>query len=237
MPVDRPERRRPLHRQSEYNAAQCSAFSGGATTNYAPGIRWPYSDEITAGVETQLAGAVRVGAMYYYRTNKDQFGDRNNAVPASAYTQHTVTIPNGPGGGPGTTNLQPQQVPVWNIPANLASADQTVRSNESHLDTEYQGVEFTATKRFSDRWQMQAGFTIGKNEGGFGDTDLNDPNRLRFPRGIIGNDSERAFRISGSYRLPGEVTLAGSMLANNGYPYVSTYSACRARRPRRRASR
>ena len=59
-------------------------------------------------------------------------------------------------------------------------------------------------------------------------TDLNDPNRIRFPRGIIGNDSERALRISGSYRLPGDVRLAGSMLANNGYPYVSTYSLTRA---------
>ena len=165
-------------------------------------MRWPYSDEITAGVETQLAGAVRVGAMFYYRTNRDQFGDRNNAVPASAYTQHTVTIPNGPGGGPGTTNLQPTTVPVWNIPASLASADQTVRDNATYLDTEYKGVEFTATKRFSQKWQMQAGFTIGKNEGGFGGTDLNDPNRVRFPRGIIGNDSERALRLSGSYELP-----------------------------------
>jgi hypothetical protein len=217
-----------IFQESEVNVAQCSAFSGGATTNFAPGVRWPYSDEVTAGVETQLAGAVRVGLMYYYRTNRDQLGDRNHAVPTSAYTQHTVTIPNGPGGGPGTTNLQPMQVPVWNIPSNLAGADQTVRDNQPELDTEYNGIEFTATKRFSARWQMQAGFTIGKNEGGTGGEDLNDPNRTRFPRVIIGNDSERAFRLSGSYRLPGDVTVAGSMLANNGYPYVSTYSLTRA---------
>jgi hypothetical protein len=206
----------------------CSAFSGGATTNFAPGVRWPYSDELTGGVETQLPGAVRVGAMFYYRTNKDQLGDRNTLVPTSAYTKHTITIPNGIGGGPGNTNPQPMTVDVWNIPANLASADLTIRDNDPHLDTEYKGIEFTATKRFSSRWQMQAGFTIGKNEGGFGDTDLNDPNRLRFPRGIIGNDSERALRVSGSYRLPGDVSVAGSMLANNGYPYVSTYSLTRA---------
>ena len=206
----------------------CSAFSGGATTNYAPGIRWPYSDEITGGVETQLPGAVRVGAMFYYRTNKDQFADRNLAVPESAYIKHTITIPNGPGGGPGNTNLKPTTVDVWNLPAALASADQTLRVNAPELDTEYKGIEFTATKRFSSRWQMQAGFTIGRNEGGFGGGDLNDPNPRRFPRGIIGNDSERAFRLSGSYRLPYDISLAGSMLSNNGYPYVSTYSLSRA---------
>jgi hypothetical protein len=214
---------------SEITVSQCSAFSGGATTNYADGIRWPYSDEATAGVETQLPGAVRVGAMFYYRTNRDQFGDRNIAVPTSAYTQHNVTIPNGPGGGPGNTNQQAITVPVWNLPANLASADQTIRDNQSVLDTEYKGIEFTATKRFSTKWQMQAGLTFGKNEGGIGAAgDLNDPNPTRFPRGIIGNDSERALRISGSYELPYGISFAGSMLANNGYPYVSTYSLSRA---------
>jgi hypothetical protein len=216
------------YQDSEITVSQCSAFGGGATTNYAEGIRWPYSDELTGGIETQLAGAVRVGAMFYYRTNKDQFGDRNTLVPTEAYTQHNVTIPNGPGGGPGNTNLQPITVPVWNIPANLASSDLTIRDNRPELDTEYKGIEFTATKRFSAKWQMQAGFTIGKNEGGFGGADLNDPNLRRYPRGIIGNDSERAFRLSGSYRLPADINLAGSMLANNGYPYVSSYSLSRA---------
>ena len=40
-------------------------------------------------------------------------------------------------------------VEVWNIAASLASLDLTIRDNDSHLDTEYKGVEFTATKRFS----------------------------------------------------------------------------------------
>src|SRR5687767_15363185 len=52
----------------------CPGFSGGTFTDYAPGVKWPYSDEATAGIETQLPGAVRVGAMFYYRTNRDQIG-------------------------------------------------------------------------------------------------------------------------------------------------------------------
>ena len=77
----------------------CPAFSGGSVTGYAAdGVDWPYSDEITAGFETQLAGAVRVGTMFYYRTNRKQIGQINTLQPASAYTSHTVTIPNGPGG-------------------------------------------------------------------------------------------------------------------------------------------
>src|SRR5690606_24852433 len=72
--------------ESEVNVAQCGAFSGGVGFSYAPGIAWPYSDEVTAGIETQLPGAIRVGAMFYYRTNREQIGNRNVAVPTSSYT-------------------------------------------------------------------------------------------------------------------------------------------------------
>ena len=196
-------------------------------TNYAPGVKWPHSDEATFGVETQLPGAVRVGVMAYYRTNRNQIGQVNTLQPSSAYTEHTINIPNGPGGT--VANPQPTTAVVYNISPAANAQGLNLRDNVDYLDTTYKGVEFTATKRFSQKWQMQAGFTIGKNEGGVsGGTDLNDPNNTRFPTGIIGNDSETAFRLSGSYELPGRINMAGSMIANNGYPYVSTYSLTRA---------
>ena len=213
--------------ESEVNVAQCGAFSGGVGFSYADGIKWPYSDEATVGIETQLPGAVRVGAMFYYRTNKDQIGQRNVAVPTSAYTQFTANVPNGPGGT--VSSPKPMTVTVFNLSPALVSANKTVRDNEPYLDTDYKGIEFTATKRFSSRWQMQTGFTIGRNSGGTTNgSDLNDPNVTLYNTGIIGNDSEKAFRLSGSYRLPGDISVAGSMIANNGYPYQSTFSVSRA---------
>ncbi|MGH9202341.1 MAG: hypothetical protein ACRD2A_14025, partial [Vicinamibacterales bacterium] len=213
--------------ESEVNVAQCSAFSGGVNTRYADGARWPYSDEVTAGIETQVPGQVRIGAMFYYRTNRDQAGQRNVAVPTSTYTRHTINVPNGPGGT--VANPKPTTATVFNLAPALVSAQDLVRDNVDYLNTKYQGVEFTATKRFTQKWQMQAGFTIGKNEGGVTNgNDLNDPNATLFPRGIIGNDSETALRISGSYELPGRINFAGSMIANNGYPYISTFNLTRA---------
>jgi hypothetical protein len=213
--------------ESEVNVAQCGSFGGGATTNYASGIRWPYSDEATAGIETQLAGAVRVGATFYYRTNRDQYGSRNLAVPTTAYTPFTVAVPNGPGGT--VANPKPVTVTVYNLAPELVSANNTVRNNDPYLDTNYKGVELTATKRFSARWQMQAGLTLGRNRGGTTNGgDLNDPNVTVYPQGIIGNDSKYAYRMSGSYRLPGDVTLAGSIVANGGYPFESSYAVSRA---------
>ncbi len=218
----------------EINRTSCSAFSGGISTFYAAdGVDWPYSDEVTAGVETQMAGAVRVGAMFYYRTNRAQFGQRNTLVPSSGYTAFTVNVPNGPGGT--VAAPKPTTATVYNLAPTLTSAQNNIRDNDTFLDTDYKGVEFTASKRFSKKWQMVAGFTIGKNTGGpsapggfTNGADLNDPNVTLYSNGIIGNDSERALRLSGSYELPGRISLAGSLISNNGYPYQSTYTVTRA---------
>jgi hypothetical protein len=199
----------------------CSAFSGGVSTFYAEdGVDWPYSDEVTAGLEQQVGRDMRVGVMFYYRTNRDQLGVRNTAVPSSAYTPFTVNVPGGPSG--------PTTVTVFNLAPSLASAQNNIRDNQPYLDTDYKGIELTANKRFSNRWQMVAGLTIGKNEGGLTQgNDLNDPNVTLYDRGIIGLDSEVAFRLSGSYLLPGDLTVAGSLVANSGYPFVSTYQVTR----------
>jgi hypothetical protein len=202
---------------AEINFSTCSAFTGGQSTFYAAdGFDWPYSDEVTAGIERQVGNSMRLGAMFYYRTNRDQLGSRNVAVPTSAYHQFTVNVPDGPNGATTAT--------VFNLDPAFRTARNIIRDNEPALDTEYKGVEFTASKRFSRNWQMVAGLTIGKNEGGQGGNDLNDPNNTLYPRGIIGNDSEVGFRLSGSYRLPYDFTVAGSLVSNGGYPYVSTYN-------------
>ncbi|MEZ5418820.1 MAG: hypothetical protein R2708_15970 [Vicinamibacterales bacterium] len=218
---------------SEINVAQCSGFSGGVSTFYADGVAWPYSDELTAGIEQQLSGSIRVGAMFFYRTNRKQFGVRNEAVPTSAYTPFQVTVPNGPGGT--VASPKPATVTVYNLDPAFTSAQRNIRDNQDFLDTDYKGVEFTANKRFSDNWQMVAGLTIGNNRGGVntaggqsGTADLNDPNNTAFEDGIIGNDSTVAFRLSGSYRFPWDVNFAGTLVSNSGYPYVSTVSVNRA---------
>jgi len=216
--------------------SQCSGFPG-PSTRYAGanGPRWPYSDEVTAGVERQVIKDMRVGVMYYYRTNRDQLGTRNLAVPSTAYTPFTVTVPNGPNGA--TTVTAYNLIPAFNGLQN------NIVDNDPFLDTNYKGIEFTANKRFSHRWQMVAGLTIGENKGGLntggqstGGTssgqsstqDLNDPNNTRFANGVVGNDSKVAFRLSGSYQFPQSILLAGSLISNGGYPYYSSYSITRA---------
>jgi outer membrane receptor protein involved in Fe transport len=215
--------------------SNCAAFPG-LSVHYAGanGPSWPYSDEITAGIEHQVMNDMRVGAMYYHRTNRNQIGTRNSAVTPDDYTAATVNIPNGPNG--------PRTGTVYNLKSTAFLGTNNILDNQPYLDTVYNGVDLTANKRFSHRWQMVAGLTFGKNTGGLNQTsgtgsgqsssaDLNDPNLLAYSNGIVGNDSPVAFRLSGSYQAPLALTIAGTLVSNSGYPYVSTYSVTRANFP------
>jgi hypothetical protein len=206
------------------DATELGAFSGfpGLSSRYADenGPDWPYSDEFTAGVEHQLGRDIRVGATYYYRTNRLIIGSRNVLVPPTAYTAHSIAVP-GPPAGPGG------EVTFYNLQSGFGLQD-NVFDNQDVLDTTYNGVEFTITKRMRDRWQVLAGLTLGKNEGGVLGGDLNDPNNfLNFPEGIEGTDSAYAFRLSGSYLAPYDINISGSFILNDGYPYQSAYAVTR----------
>lgn len=211
----------------------CSGFPS-LTRRYADanGPDWPFSDEMTVGVERQLSGAIRVGLMYYHRTNRDNIGTRNLAVPSTAYTPVTVAVPGsptGPGGNATFYNLNPSYLGLQN----------NVVDNEPFLDTTYDGLELTVNKRMSNRWQMTVGATFGRNKGGVNSpnsvtgqsstNDLNDPNfTLGKDDGIVGYDSEMTFRLSGSYLLWRDLMLSGSLISNGGFPYVSTYTVNRS---------
>ncbi|PYR10883.1 MAG: hypothetical protein DMG00_11155, partial [Acidobacteria bacterium] len=110
--------------------SQCAGFTG-LTSHYGSGNgpNWPYSDEVTAGVERQVMRGMRVAVMYYHRTNRNQIGVRNLAVPTSAYTPITVNVPNGPNGATTAT--------VYNLsPAFFGAAFQNnVVDNQPYLET------------------------------------------------------------------------------------------------------
>lgn len=217
----------------EVNFASCTGYAATAQ-RYADGNGpdWPYSDEITAGIEHQLIRDMRVGVMYYNRTNKKQLATRNRAVPSSAYTPVTISVPNGPNGATTAT--------LYNLNPAFLGLQDNILDNDEYLDTEYNGVEFTANKRLSNRWQMNAGLTIGYNKGGLNNgqnnsgqgqtstTELNDPNNTLYTYGIVGNDSPIAFRLSGSYEAPWAINVSGTLISNGGYPYTSAYPVTRA---------
>jgi hypothetical protein len=171
--------------------------------------------------------------MYYHRTNRDQIGVRNAAAPPTAYTAVTIPVPNGPGGT--VANPAPTTATLYNLNSAFLNKQDNIVDNQPYLDTNYNGVDLSLTKRLSRRWQMVTGISFGRNEGGLNATggqsataDLNDPNHTLYNTGVVGLDTKVGFRLSGSYLAPGDVLVAGSFTSNTGGAYVSTYNATRA---------
>ncbi len=189
------------------------------------GPDWPYSDEFSLGIDRELFGNVRVGVVYFHRTNRKEIGYRNESVPPSAYTEHTVAVPGGEQGPGGTATFYDMD------PAYLGLKDFVYR-NEELLDTTFNGVDINIKKRMSNRWAIMGGLTFGANRGGVMSSDLNDPNiYLVYPQGIVGNDAKFMTKFSGTYMAPWDITISGTVIYNNGYPYQSQYRITRSLYP------
>jgi uncharacterized protein (DUF2141 family) len=197
------------------NVAQLSELGpptrpyGGRVNKIDPGLKQPYSDEFDFGVEHQLFENLSVGVTYYRRNNRRRFSGQNLAVPPTAYTEVQVQGPAGP-------------VTVYNQdPATLGLASRII-TNVAGLEDTYNGVEFTATKRMANRWQLVAGLTIGRDKGlydrGLND-DFNNPNlNINRANSIIGQDSTYIGKVIGTYLLPHEFTVSTNLRYFTGQP-------------------
>ena len=209
LPVDRSERRRQVPGVARSTARRAPAFSGGVSTFYDPnGVDWPYSDEVTAGVETQMPrrGARRRDVLLPHQPRSVRPAQHRRADQRlHAVHRHRAERPGRHGRQPEADDgdgLQPR--------SRRCRARRTTSATTTPTSTPTTRASSSRrSKRFSKKWQMVAGFTIGKNTGGAPSpagftnaNDLNDPNVTLYPNGIIGNDSEVAFRLSGSYELP-----------------------------------
>ncbi|HEX8722423.1 MAG TPA: TonB-dependent receptor [Pyrinomonadaceae bacterium] len=97
----------------------------------------------------------------------------------------------------------------------------------------YRGLEFTATKRFTDNWQFISSYTysslIGNYEGLFrNDNGQSDPNitslfdlpsLLGNTYGRLPNDRPHQFKFNGSYRTPFRLLVSGNYYIQSGQPF------------------
>jgi outer membrane receptor protein involved in Fe transport len=97
----------------------------------------------------------------------------------------------------------------------------------------YRGLEFTATKRFTNNFQFISSYTfsslIGNYEGLFrNDNGQSDPNitslfdlvsLLKNTYGRLPNDRPHQFKFNGSYRTPFRLLVSGNFYAQSGQPF------------------
>jgi hypothetical protein len=203
-----------------FQAAERGALlsrTGGVITEIDPDLKQPYTHELTAGIDRELLPSLRLSVSFTYRQERNQYGSTNIGVPLSAYS--LVGLPDL--GRDGLANSGDERtVFVWDQAPGSLGRDFFRITNSDALNREYRGLEITAAKRFSNRWQMLAGYTLSRAVANA--TSIDNPNSLVNSRGVTDFDRTHIFKIAGTYLLPYDVAVSGNVRTQSGAPVART---------------
>ena len=206
-----------------------SNFTGFSATLFPPvdpDAGRPYSDEFNVGVDHQLARDLALSVSYHRRQHRDGLTIVDRARPESAYTAVSRTY-NDPQRGS-------QTITVYSLDPTLLTRRDRIITNADLLQSDYDGVQLSANKRMSNRWQLLAGVTLQKHRGfdhggtftnPGGNSDFNNPNyRLNRTDAAVFTDIPWSFTLSGTYLLPYDISLSGKYTARDGDPLDRTWT-------------
>src|SRR3954469_25959004 len=205
--------------------------TGEIFTSIDPNFSRPYTDEYSVGVDRELMSSVKFSAVYTYRREKNTQASAN---PDNPYDPNlTTAIDPGPDGFIGTSDDG-----TYGFYQRISAANRTFITNDRNVLQSYKGLELTVTKRFSNRWQMLAGYTRSKNTIENVSVDLS-PNLLINMNGNISPDAfitgftrcngcgasnadkPNQFKLTGMYILPWQELISGGNYSGVGAPPVT----------------
>jgi hypothetical protein len=196
-------------------------ITSGITTTIDPNFKRPYTDEFTLGVDRQLMSDLRLNITYTNRREKNLQVSTNPANPYA--TVPTTAIDPGPDGVIGTADDG-----TYQFYQRLLATNPTFITNDPTRVLSYNGLEISATKRFSKRWQMLVGYTRSKNKQ-TGTSLEASPNFLINADGNLTAtgyaDKPNQFKVTGSYVLPfQDILIAGNFRSSSGPPVTRQIS-------------
>ena len=179
-----------------------------------PNLRRPYRNEYTAGIDHELIRNLRLSATFIRVQERDNITNVELNVPFDAYTPITVTE-QGRDGRLGTAD--DAQITVYNENLPLQT-HVTQQRNESQVAQRTNAFEVTATKRYSDRWTLLAGYTWSKVE--VERTSVLNPNAALVNAAGRSGGREHQFKMTGAYELPWGVMFGGNFRLESG-PFIT----------------
>jgi outer membrane receptor for Fe3+-dicitrate len=191
--------------------------AGGVFTSIDPNIERPYTDELTAGFDHELIPNLKLSVTGMIRRERKNTGNVEIGIPFSAYTP-VQRADIGRDGLAGTSD--DTSITVYDQDRATLGQNRSLFTNDDRFDSDYKGIEITANKRFSRRWQMVVGYTLGKAE--VTATSVASPNALINAKGPIAEDRTHIFKLTGQVILPWEVYLAPNLLVQTGAPVTRT---------------
>ena len=210
---------------------ELSAF-GGSITSVDSDLKQPHTDEITAGVEFEAPGHVRVSGMYIHRQGRDLLAVAQVGIP---FDTGFVSVP-------AIDPVTGQTVTLFNQRAETLGDDRLLLTNPSDFKTDFDGFEISAQRRFSDGYQFLTSYAYstsdmtrtsvsvtafgGEEEGaggiGFGTSAFTNPNQtINNTSGPGFFDRTHVFKVGGSYDVQKVgVTVAATAKVQSGTPYA-----------------
>ncbi len=191
---------------------------GADATPIDPGLKPQSVGEYSAGLEYELARDLVVGVRGVYRHMR-------NVIEDGSFDDGDTYFLFNPGRNePGTT----ERAACEGDPANNRPPRCFGRAQRF-----YRALEFTATKRFTNNWQIITSYVYssltGNYEGLFrNDNGQSDPNitslfdlqsLLNNTYGRLPNDRPHQFKFNGSYRTPWKLLVSGNFYAQSGTPF------------------
>ncbi|MEI6243911.1 MAG: carboxypeptidase regulatory-like domain-containing protein [Acidobacteriota bacterium] len=202
----------PTSSNSRYNLTTGVFAPAGNLVD--PSAKIARTREVVAGVQHELIANLAVGVDYIYRKY-----DRGTANFSVGYQ---------PGSGNNLASLYNPTVQTYTDPVTGLSAPYFITCTgcvrPSGLSTItltnpgyqiYHGVDFTVTKRFSNKWQANVAVTVQKNPGYQPDYTYTNPTGIQFSNGMT-TIARYLIKASGAYQLPFDIMLAANLNINDG---------------------
>jgi hypothetical protein len=190
-----------------------------------PELKMAYTNMITGGVHREVAKdfAVSVNVIYKNEHNIIETTDAN--IPFSAYEAIQVTNPldNSP------LTIYTRRPEFVGLPSQRFVTNPTTPVPIRR----YKGIEFVASKRMANRWQMQASYNLGKGESHLGTLFLdtsgnsglyNNPNALVNAFGPTSLDRTHMFKFVGTLQAAYGFTVSAYYSALSGLPWLVNQS-------------
>jgi len=203
------------------NNPEFISITAASNRRVNPDLRQPVTTEATASFERELMNNVGVRLGYVFRRRIDlySFGGVNVLRPRSVYN---IPLQRRDPGSDGRLNTSDDggTVTIYDYaPAYRGAA--FVRQVQTNSDTveRYHTIETMISRRLAGRWMAQAsGFAVKNHR--WIEQNFQTPNDDLFPLDETWN---WGMNLSGMYRLPGNVQLAGFLQAKRGLRGQRTY--------------
>jgi len=210
----------------DLNGSDFKSITAASNQILNPNLKSPDIWETTASFERELAANMGLRLMYVNKrvsgsivNSLNQTVSINSLRPYSAWSVPITRRDPGPDGTLGTgDDAGKVTLADYSVAFRGAAFVNAQTVNATNTDR-YHSVEATLTKRFSSRWTGQVSYFAVKNHRWLSSV-FNSPNDQFFP---LDETWSWAGNVTGSYRMPGDVTISGFLQSKNGVTGQRTY--------------